>query len=54
MANFHFSTPSGLPRARAFAIPFDGEPGKLNAITDVPGVSVGYTTLISGHGPLEE
>lgn len=53
MANFHFSTPSGLPRARSFAIPFDGEPGKFNAITDVPGVSVGYTTLISGNGPLQ-
>lgn len=53
MTDFHFSTPSGLPRARAFAIPFDGEPGSFNAITDVPGVSVGYTTLISGAGPLE-
>lgn len=52
MTDFHFSTPSGLSRARAFAIPFDGEPGVFNAITDVPGVSVGYTTLISGEGPL--
>lgn len=52
VTDFHFSTPSGLPRARAFAIPFDGEPGVFNAITDVPGVSVGYATLISGEGPL--
>ena len=46
------ATPSGKPRARAFGIPFDGEPGPSNAITDVPGVSVGYTTLISGDGTL--
>jgi D-aminopeptidase len=37
-------------RARALGIPFDGTPGKHNAITDVAGVTVGYTTLISGHG----
>jgi len=29
-----------------------GQPGPLNAITDVPGVRVGHTTLISGDGPL--
>ena len=40
-------------RARDLGIPFDGMPGKLNAITDVPGVEVGYTTLISGEGKLE-
>ncbi len=45
-------TPSGKPRARAFAIPFDGTPGPWNAITDVAGVSVGYETIISGEGPL--
>ena len=28
------------------------EPGAHNAITDVPGVRVGHTTLISGDGPL--
>ena len=28
------------------------EPAELNAITDVPGVRVGHTTLISGDGPL--
>ena len=40
-------------RARALGIPFDGTPGKLNAITDVVGVEVGFTTLISGEGKLE-
>ena len=49
----HLSTPSGKPRARSFGISFDGEPGESNAITDVPGVSLGYTTLVSGDGPLE-
>jgi D-aminopeptidase len=40
-------------RARDVGIAFDGTPGKFNAITDVPGVEVGYTTLISGEGKLE-
>src|ERR1700730_2104600 len=40
------------PRARHLGIPFDGKPGPLNAITDVTGVEVGHTTLISGDGPL--
>src|SRR5438105_8316682 len=40
-------------RARALGIPFDGTPGALNSITDVAGVEVGYTTLISGEGKLE-
>jgi len=40
-------------RARDLGIPFDGMPGKLNAITDVPGIEVGHTTLISGEGKLE-
>jgi L-aminopeptidase/D-esterase-like protein len=36
-------------RARALGIPFDfGAPGRWNAITDVPGVAVGHTTLIDG------
>jgi L-aminopeptidase/D-esterase-like protein len=38
------------PRARDIGIPFTGNPGKYNAITDVKGVEVGYSTLISGHG----
>jgi len=40
-------------RARDLGIPFEGTPGKFNAISDVPGVEVGYTTLISGEGKLE-
>src|SRR5437588_6038248 len=40
-------------RARDLGIPFEGTPGKFNSITDVPGVEVGYTTLISGEGKLE-
>ena len=40
------------PRARDLGVPFDGTPGALNAITDVPGVLVGQVTLISGNGPL--
>ena len=40
-------------RARDLGIPFEGTPGRLNAITDVPGVEVGYTTLITGEGKLE-
>jgi D-aminopeptidase len=39
-------------RARDLGIPFEGTPGKFNAITDVAGVEVGYTTLISGDGKL--
>jgi D-aminopeptidase len=34
------------PRARELGVPFDGEPGPLNAITDVAGVTVGQVTLI--------
>lgn len=40
------------PRARDLGVPFDGIPGSLNAITDVPGVEVGFKTLISGEGRL--
>jgi D-aminopeptidase len=40
------------PRARDLGIPFDGTPGACNAITDVAGVEVGFTTLISGDGIL--
>jgi D-aminopeptidase len=41
------------PRARDLGVPFDGTPGPNNAITDVRGVEVGHTTLISGEGKLE-
>ena len=40
------------PRARDLGIPFVGSPGPNNAITDVAGVLVGHTTLISGQGEL--
>jgi D-aminopeptidase len=38
------------PRARDLGIPFTGATGTLNAITDVSGVEVGYSTLNSGDG----
>ncbi len=41
------------PRARDLGVPFDGNPGPNNAITDVQGVEVGHTTLISGEGKLQ-
>jgi L-aminopeptidase/D-esterase-like protein len=51
------ATPAGgappQPRARDLGIPFDGTPGPLNAITDVAGVLVGHTTLVSGSGKLK-
>ncbi len=39
-------------RARDLGIPFEGNPGKYNAITDVMGIEVGYKTLIEGSGKL--
>jgi D-aminopeptidase len=45
----HLQTPAGKPRARALGVPFTGTPGEWNAITDVPGVEVGYRTLIEGE-----
>ena len=38
------------PRGRALGLPFPGTTGEYNAITDVPGVGVGFATLVSG-GP---
>jgi L-aminopeptidase/D-esterase-like protein len=38
-------TPAPKPRARDLGLPFPGTPGPLNAITDVPGVAVGFCTL---------
>ena len=40
------------PRARDLGIPFDGDPGPANSITDVDGVLVGHATLIAGAGKL--
>jgi L-aminopeptidase/D-esterase-like protein len=40
-------------RAHDLGVPFDGTPGLFDTITDVSGVEVGHTTLISGDGPLK-
>jgi len=40
------------PRGRELGIPLEGNPGPLNAITDVAGVEVGFTTIIAGDGKL--
>jgi L-aminopeptidase/D-esterase-like protein len=40
-------------RARDLGIVFDGDPGQFNAITDVGGVEVGFSTIISGEGKLD-
>jgi D-aminopeptidase len=46
------AAPATHQRARDLGVPFDGTPGPLNAITDIEGVLVGHTTLISGSGKL--
>lgn len=48
----HVQTPGGRPRARSLGVGLGGVPGRWNAITDVPGVEVGYTTLVRGEGEL--
>jgi D-aminopeptidase len=53
IVNSVFAQKTDNLRARDMGIPFNGVPGKYNAITDVPGVEVGYKTLISGTGKLE-
>ena len=52
MADSQTHLPDGRPRGRGLGLPFPGEPGPDNAITDVAGVAVGYTTLIEGAGAL--
>jgi L-aminopeptidase/D-esterase-like protein len=42
-----WATPSGKLRFRSLGVPLPGQQGPYNAITDVPGVAVGYTTLIA-------
>ncbi len=42
-----------MERARDLGIPLAGTPGSLNSISDVAGVEVGHTTLVSGEGALE-
>jgi L-aminopeptidase/D-esterase-like protein len=48
-----FAQNSAPERGRDLGVPFDGNPGPLNAITDVGGVEVGATTLIRGEGALK-
>ncbi len=45
----HLATPAGRPRARSLHLDLPGTPGQWNAITDVPGVRVGFRT----HAPAE-
>jgi D-aminopeptidase len=45
--------PAAKIRARDLGVPFDGTPGPFNAVTDVSGITVGHTTLISGEGKLQ-
>ncbi|TGD88459.1 S58 family peptidase [Mycolicibacterium sp. CH28] len=52
MTNAAAFTSDGRPRARGLGISLLGETGPLNAITDVPGIEVGVTTLVSGDGPM--
>jgi len=47
------SEKSVKPRARDLGLPFGGVTGEFNAITDVGGVEVGFTTLIEGEGAVE-
>ncbi len=49
-SSFAQTPPANKPRARDLNIPFDGKPGRYNAITDVAGVMVGYKTLIKDTG----
>ena len=54
MAVFSFANhgPNGRSRARGLGLPLCGVTGAMNAITDVTGVSVGYTTLIDAERPI--
>ena len=45
-------TPGGKLRVRGLGVALPGRPGPCNAITDIPGLEVGYTTLIEGSGRL--
>jgi D-aminopeptidase len=46
------TAPDGRPRARGLGIPLGGTPGRWSALTDVPGLQVGFVTLVHGDGPL--
>jgi L-aminopeptidase/D-esterase-like protein len=47
-----FASAAQNKRARDWGVPFDGNPGQWNAITDVAGVEVGHRTIIEGSGKL--
>ena len=47
------SSLNGRIRARGLGLAMPGSPGPWNAITDVPGVEVGYATLVRGEGALK-
>ncbi len=53
LASLQVGNAGAGPRARELGVPFDGTPGPLNAITDVAGVTVGHTTIITGEGKLK-
>jgi hypothetical protein len=42
----------GQNQERDLGVPFVGKTGEFNAITDVKGVEVGYSTIISGEGKI--
>jgi D-aminopeptidase len=46
------SVAQNRPRGRDLGIPFQGQTGPANAITDVAGIAVGHVTLIEGEGKL--
>lgn len=48
------TTPSGKLRGKGLGLPFEGISGPFNAITDVPGVTVGYCTIVEGDGALRQ
>jgi D-aminopeptidase len=52
LANAQVSAQDRPERARDLGIPLEGTPGPLDAITDVPGVAVGHTTIVKGSGRL--
>ena len=43
-------TVTNKPRARELGLPFRGTTGPCNAVTDVAGVEVGFSTIIQGKG----
>jgi len=55
-SDLDFAFPDASPRMRARELGIvigHMKPGKWNAITDVPGVKVGHSTVLFGSGPLE-